>query len=338
MDRRRFLKVASLWLVAAGGALWAGAVLRGRADRRTGRRAARVAGPGPGSWGPLIHLVDAEGRDAYAVHGVLLDSGQLAMVGGAAARYIEFMLDPAVSTPAVVVRRMDRPMDRPEDYLLCAGNAPLADGRVLFAGGSGPDETGLGYAMLLDPASGTWSRIMPDMAGGVRWYPTVTRLPDARLVITGGFYDFGGAPNRSVEIFDPAAQDAGRNPWTQLISHHRNPWVIEPTGEDYTHVFVLPRPIVVKGYQRQLVMVGKTGQLHFVNYTATFSRDALRFCVRPHSRRPGPGRLLLGSAAASVLLPDGRIMMVGGTSDPVLAQSVEHIHGKEKSGRISLGR
>src|SRR5436190_1142676 len=70
----------------------------------------------------------------------------------------------------------------------------------------------LPYSMLFDPTDATWTRIRPNMAGGRRWYATVTKVPDGRMLVTGGFYDFGLRPNRSVEIFDPAAYDAGKKP------------------------------------------------------------------------------------------------------------------------------
>jgi hypothetical protein len=319
VERRTFLKLGALSIPALGGG-WAAAAIRSLGSQAV---AAPPGGADAGVWGSLVDLVDGTGSSAYGVHGVLLSTGQVLMAGGAGHRYNEFLLDPAHLSSTTAVTAMELPTDQPRDYLLCGGNAPLADGRVLFAGGSRPGDEVLPYSMLFDPTDGSWTRIRPNMAGGRRWYATVTRLPDGRMLVTGGFYDFGLRPNRSVEVFDPERHDAGKNPWKELISNAGNPWPIEPTGEDYTHVFLLPRPVRVAGRERQIVMVGKTGVLHFVDYTGPATLGATRFAVRPRSRRPGSLRPFPGIAMSSVLLPDGRIMLVGGSSDPRLQQRAD---------------
>jgi hypothetical protein len=321
VDRRSFLKLGALSIPALGGG-WIGAAMRSPSGPRS-ITPSGVARSDEGTWGPLIGLADQSAAKAYAVHGVLLPTGQVLMAGGVGHSYIEFMLDPSATASTITVEPMSVPTDRPGHYLLCGGHAPLADGRLLIAGGSAPGDTVLRYARLFDPLDQTWTRIRPDMAGGPRWYATVTRLPDDRLLVTGGFFDFGLRPNRSVEIFDPSAYGTGSNPWKELISHAANPWLIEPTGEDYTHVFLLPRPVVVAGHARQLVMVGKTGVMHFFNYTDPFTPAALRFAVRPHGRRPGSVRPFPARAASSLMLPDGRIMLVGGSSDRTLQRRAD---------------
>ncbi len=74
----------------------------------------------------------------------------------------------------------------------------LADGRILVAGGSGPDGLALASAEIFDPDSGTFSPTGPMTVardGGV-----ATRLPDGRVLIAGG--DPTGAV--SAEVYDPA--------------------------------------------------------------------------------------------------------------------------------------
>jgi hypothetical protein len=75
----------------------------------------------------------------------------------------------------------------------------LSDGRVLVAGGFGVTS-----AEIYDPATGTWAR-----TGAMtqdRAYHTATLLPDGRVLVAGGFG--GGSNARAVataEIFDPRA-------------------------------------------------------------------------------------------------------------------------------------
>ena len=81
---------------------------------------------------------------------------------------------------------------------------PLADGRVLVAGGIGPDGFMQGSAELYDPAAGTWT-----LAGSMtrpRIGHTATTLRDGRVLVVEG----DGAPNMeslgllgTAELYDP---------------------------------------------------------------------------------------------------------------------------------------
>ena len=103
--------------------------------------------------------------------------------------------------------------DRPAN-LWCAGQALLADGRVLFVGGNleypenGGNGAGNGFkgakwVMTFDPWTETWTRYA-DMPHG-RWYPTLTELPDGRVLIVGGWDETGGGRT-------PAAPGAAGRP------------------------------------------------------------------------------------------------------------------------------
>ena len=91
------------------------------------------------------------------------------------------------------------------DALYCSGHAPLQDGRVLYVGGaryaniSSPFERewGLDYARIYNPKTNTIS-LVKDKDGNVfkmplgrSWYPTASRTIDGRVIITGGFTDYG---------------------------------------------------------------------------------------------------------------------------------------------------
>ena len=68
-----------------------------------------------------------------------------------------------------------------------------------------------------------------------RWYPTVTRLPDTKLLITGGYEDVAPipAPIAAVETLDP-------NTGARTVFSDRSTTPASITNRDYTHVFVLP--------------------------------------------------------------------------------------------------
>ena len=55
----------------------------------------------------------------------------------------------------------------------------------MVSGGHFDDDRGLRATNIFDPVSQTWTTGLPKMAQG-RWYPTVTTLPDGRMVTVAG--------------------------------------------------------------------------------------------------------------------------------------------------------
>jgi hypothetical protein len=119
--------------------------------------------------------------------------------------------------------------------LFCAGHTPLADGRILVAGGHVTAYVGLRNATIFNPATNTWTDVQPMTYA--RWYPTITKLPDGRMLAVSGATNCPdcatpGAPHNGIaalpEIFDPAT-----NTWSVLS----NASLRLPI---YPHMYVLP--------------------------------------------------------------------------------------------------
>jgi hypothetical protein len=72
-----------------------------------------------------------------------------------------------------------------DTMLFCAGHTFMADGRLMVSGGHKDDDEGLDVTNIFDPVAESWVPGLPKMAKG-RWYPTVTLLPDGRLVTVAG--------------------------------------------------------------------------------------------------------------------------------------------------------
>jgi hypothetical protein len=73
---------------------------------------------------------------------------------------------------------------QPGFNLFCAGHTFLADGRLLVVGGHISDSHGERHATVYDPWKNNWTRI-DDMNRG-RWYPTAVTLPDGRVLVSSG--------------------------------------------------------------------------------------------------------------------------------------------------------
>ena len=74
--------------------------------------------------------------------------------------------------------------------LFCSGHAFLPDGRLLVAGGHISLNHGLPDANIFDPLTQSWTAIAPMRRG--RWYPTNTTLTSGHILTLGG-RDEGGA-------------------------------------------------------------------------------------------------------------------------------------------------
>ncbi len=94
--------------------------------------------------------------------------------------------------------------------LFCSGHLQLADGNVLFVGGTGryyPGGafTGSRQVNLYNWKTGKWSAAGQLKEG--RWYPSLISLADGKIVIFSGLkYESPNQVNPSLEIYDPKTQ------------------------------------------------------------------------------------------------------------------------------------
>lgn len=264
------------------------------APTRTQARTAAVAGAdvtaadlGPldstqpdGLWGPLLNV------PSTAIHAVVLPTNKVlwfsqpkypaeVLTDGGNAHLFDPATGQSIEVPPPVVPYPADPVaglpayDAPAN-LWCGGQTLLADGRVLVVGGNlaypvGGNGAGAGAAtgfkggawvMTFDPWTETWTKYQ-DMDHG-RWYPTLTEMPDGRVLIVGGWDETGGvetggdpgaAPtminNQDVEVFDPAAAPGTQA--TEVVSQlppngpgQPTPWPNHEGVGLYPHMFVLP--------------------------------------------------------------------------------------------------
>lgn len=95
------------------------------------------------------------------------------------------MGEPRLWDPTSGASPAGAPMVMADTMLFCSGHSFMADGKLLVSGGHKTDDHGLDVTNIFDPVTETWETGLPKMAKG-RWYPTVTELPDGRLVTVAG--------------------------------------------------------------------------------------------------------------------------------------------------------
>ena len=227
------------------------------------------------SWeGPATFTTATTGEAPSPVHGILLPDGRLLFHGlhkGSVQPKLGFS---AVWTPpadgslgssqSLVLEEgmldyentTDGATYYVDDNLFCGGQTIAADGSVVTVGGTrvfwSYDATdvslltgifGMEYAMHFDPVTDAWSRT-PDLLGVsardqiTRWYPTLTKLDDGQLMLTGS-YDYvqvqaftwnaelgdwelaGTLPGGAHLGID--SYDLGSDTWTNLVDEATTP-------------------------------------------------------------------------------------------------------------------
>jgi hypothetical protein len=145
-----------------------------------------------GKWGPLVNW------DIVPLHMHLLPNGKLLAWGkfepGGTVMGMPRLWDPASGPPTGAI---EIPVDT---MLFCSGHAFMPDGRLLISGGHKQDDKGIDVTNIFDWTSGSFVPGLPKMAFG-RWYPTVTELIDGRMLTMAG-RDSAGAVVTTPEIWE----------------------------------------------------------------------------------------------------------------------------------------
>ena len=147
-----------------------------------------------------------------SVHMSLEPTGQVFMLDGFDnAVNSERLWDPVTGTFTAV------PYNR---NLFCAGHIQLADGRTLVIGGHISATVGLADTTLFNPVTRQYTRGQ-DMTVG-RWYPTVTQLPDGRVLTYAGDNIVNDRPGQPHAFEDasvdslPSVYNPKTNQWNDL--------------------------------------------------------------------------------------------------------------------------
>ncbi|MFT4585246.1 MAG: galactose oxidase [Gammaproteobacteria bacterium] len=327
-------------------------------------------------YSPITEWQQASGGKVTPIHIALLPDGDLFFMAP------DFVMSPApayeLPPPTITIEPLLSAFPPPfidettglvnETTLVCAGHTLDSEGKLFAAGGTTlkyepaavlPEEAkGIPDAVSFDPLTQTWSH-HADMIGSAsavddarRWYPTVTRLADSRLLVTGGWdkLEPEQTPINSVEVYDPTT-----NAWSVVSDYDAAPAGI--AHPDYPHVFQMPFDYtsLEDGTKYDVVqMMGGSGEPLWL-----FMNGTEHHWYRTGNYRPGakeivdefyPSTVYPNGGASSVLLPlrlfddgwgyaNGSVLMVGGTHFSVMEGSVDVYDPIADSWRpsISLG-
>ena len=152
-----------------------------------------------GQWGPVISL------PAVAIHSALLPNGKVLLFqGDFAVGGMQYVFDPATGT---TVQVPDAAAD-----LFCAGQAVLADGRVLVVGGTGTQGAlGIKDITAFDWRNNSWNVLAPMHHG--RWYATATTIADGSVLVNSGSEQNAGDLVGVPELYTPLD-----NTWRDLTA------------------------------------------------------------------------------------------------------------------------
>ena len=257
-----------------------------------------------------------------AVHATLLPDGRVFFVSYYAESLQPNIWDPASNTFTATAA---------SSYaIFCSGHTTLADGKVFIAGGHIADYTGYAHAVIFDPATNGFTSL-PDMNTG-RWYPTATTLPNGDVLVVSGDIN----ANTNVDTL-PQVFQFSTNTWRNLTT-------AQLSLPLYPNMLVAPNgKIFNAGPSRQTRYLDTTGTGAWTNvavlnfsgfrdYGPAVMYDAGKVLVVGGADPPTATSEVIDLSAATpawkyngsmhyprrqhnaVILPDGKVFIVGGSS------------------------
>lgn len=276
----------------------------------------------PGRW-TVIGDTEPE-RFAGTPSATLLPDGQV--------MYCHNTEDPVVVDPATGAKSY--PMPSPSSQG-CHMQTLLTSGEVIFVGGQAADDPGsfvdgVRTVKRYDPIADTWE-VLPSL-NEPRWYPTLVRLPDERLLACGGGQPPDASRTDTCELWDPATRE-----WTLTGSLEQpteySPSAVLDSGEVLTTwappqlfspatglwraagAMVQPDRGFPDHSDHSLVLLTDGNALAVGVRASAGSAMVERYAPGDDAWRLGASPEVNRSRPEVVYLPDGRVLAAGGKYD-----------------------
>ena len=215
--------------------------------------------------------------------------------------------------------------------LFCSGHTFLSDGTLFVAGGHIQNYVGLATATAYDAAANAW-RYLPPMNAG-RWYPTVTALPNGDVLVVSGDVDTTIGVNTLPQVFQ-----ASTGTWRDLTSAQLGmdlypQMLLAPNGQVFNAgPSTVTRYLDTSGTGAWTVVANRPGSDR--TYGSAVMYEPGKVLVMGGGdpptntaavidlNQPSPAWRAVGSMTYArrqlnaALLPDGKVLVTGGTSGP----------------------
>lgn len=285
-----------------------------------------------GRWSPVVDW------PIVAIHSVLTPQGNVMNFGTdkngmQGARFFYDVWDPSKGSGANSHNTLPNTLG--VDSFCSAAILMPQNGNILMAGGDtrpyGTPNNGINDAPIFNPRSNTLSRA-PQMSYA-RWYPTATVLSNGEILVVGG-KDGSGRPVTTPEVYSP-----NTNKWRSLFGlstagfpdRYPRQWVA-PDGrifgifDDKTMYYfnlggngstqILSKlPVSGSVFQSSSVMY-RNGKILHVGGTGSSTNDTVIINIEgsnPQIRAVSKPQEAGRSWVDSVVLPNGKVMIVGGS-------------------------
>ena len=218
----------------------------------------------------------------------------------------------------------------------CVAPGLLLDGRLILIGGTDQEIYGPGTQLVktFNPSDGSWEELQQML--DYRWYPSMAQLPGGELLVVGG----GGLDNpirvNTSEIYDPYNQTVEQvgdievgnevSPIVLLYSGevlmtHRPPQLFNPATKEWRPAadFVQSNRLPNGDHSDHELVLLPDGRAVAVGYKSFNPPDFGHFieiyAPNSDSWSLGANFLPIRSRAKTVLLPDKKILVMGGEKE-----------------------
>ncbi len=225
----------------------------------------------------------------------------------------------------------------------CVGPLQTLDGKIWFAGGTLQEVYGPGTRKIkyFDPEDNIWVT-QPSMLD-YRWYPTVALLPSGKFLIAGGGNLNNPVRTNTAEVYDPAS---GQSAFTEnmalgnevspiavlyngkVLMTHRPPQLFDPATNqwDAAGSFIQSPRLPNGDHSDCEIVLMPDGEVIAVGYK-TFTPGVYGSFIERYdpdldSWSLGSSILPIRSRSKTCLLPDKKILVMGGYKEDTTAASV----------------
>jgi hypothetical protein len=225
----------------------------------------------------------------------------------------------------------------------CVGPIQTEDSIIWFIGGTLQEIYGPGTQRVktFDPAKNTWE-IKPNMLD-YRWYPTVAMLPSGKFLIAGGGNLNNPQRTNTAEIYDP---ETGQSSFTdtlalgneisptivlydgRVLMTHRPPQIFDPTTNQWEAAgSFVQSPRMPNGDHSDCELVlmpdGEAIAVGYKTFTpGVYGSFIERYAPDLDSWSLGSSILPIRSRAKTCLLPDKKILVMGGHKEDTTTMNV----------------